>query len=66
VTSGLSRVTGDRYAGEWSRERFRVYGITYDLSEKPKGDIHRNVLPMLNAAVASCSICRGLQRSSVD
>jgi hypothetical protein len=26
-----------------------VHGITYDLSEKPKGDIHRDVLPMLNA-----------------
>jgi hypothetical protein len=46
---GLSRVTGDRYAGEWPRERFRVHGITYDLSEKPKREIYRDVLPMLNA-----------------
>jgi hypothetical protein len=26
---GISRVTGDAYAGEWPRERFSVHGITY-------------------------------------
>ena len=37
----VNRVTGDRYAGEWPRERFRVAGIKYDLSERPKGEIYR-------------------------
>ena len=44
----ISRVTGDRYAGEWPRERFRMSGITYDISERPKTDIYRDSLPLLN------------------
>jgi hypothetical protein len=48
-TYGVSRVTGDRYAGEWPRERFREHGITYELSEKPKSDIYRDLLPQLNS-----------------
>jgi hypothetical protein len=45
----LSRVTGDRYAGEWPREKFREYGIGYDLSDRPKSDIYRDTLPLLNS-----------------
>lgn len=46
---GISRVTGDRYAGEWPRERFRAHGVEYDLAEKPKSDLYRDVLPLLNS-----------------
>jgi hypothetical protein len=49
---GINRVTGDRYAGEWPRERFRVHGIDYLLAEKPKSDIYRDVLPILNSGKA--------------
>ncbi|ATQ66896.1 MULTISPECIES: hypothetical protein [Methylosinus] len=45
----VSEVTGDRYAGEWPRERFRVHGIEYKLAEKPKSDLYRDALPQLNA-----------------
>ena len=45
----VNRVTGDRYAGEWPRERFRAAGIKYDLSERPKGEIYLNTLPLLNS-----------------
>jgi hypothetical protein len=45
----INRVTGDRYGGEWPRERFRVHGIAYDLAEKPKSDLYRECLPLLNA-----------------
>jgi hypothetical protein len=48
-TFRISSVTGDRYAGEWPRERFREHGITYDISEKPKGEIYRDTLPLLNS-----------------
>jgi hypothetical protein len=43
------KVCGDRYAGEWPRERFRMCGVTYELSEKPKSDIYRDMLPLLNS-----------------
>ena len=46
---GLRSVTGDRYAGEWPRERFRVHGIDYKLSDKPKSDLYRDMLPLLNS-----------------
>lgn len=45
----LSSVTGDRYAGEWPRERFRTYGVDYLLSDRTKTEIYRALLPMVNA-----------------
>ena len=45
----ISRVTGDHYGGEWPRERFRLAGIEYALSEQPKGEIYLNSLPLLNS-----------------
>jgi hypothetical protein len=32
----VRRVTGDRYGGEWPRERFRAHGIEYATSERTK------------------------------
>jgi hypothetical protein len=46
---GISRVVGDRYAGEWPRERFKEHGITYEPAAKPKSDIYRDVLPLINS-----------------
>jgi hypothetical protein len=46
---GVQRVTGDRYAGEWPRERFRIHGIKYEPATKPKSDLYRDLLPVLNA-----------------
>jgi len=45
----IHKVVGDRYAGEWPRERFRVAGITYEQAEKPKSDQYRDLLPLLNS-----------------
>ena len=45
----IHEVTGDRYAGEWPRERFRVADIGYRVSEPPKNEIYRDVLPLLNS-----------------
>ncbi|ACA21201.1 hypothetical protein M446_6968 (plasmid) [Methylobacterium sp. 4-46] len=50
---GIREVTGDRYAGEWPRERFRVHGINYKVSEKSKSDLYRDLLPLLNSAKVS-------------
>jgi len=44
----IGRVVGDRYAGEWPRERFAAHRIEYRVSEHTKGEIYRDVLPLLN------------------
>jgi hypothetical protein len=46
---GVMRVMGDRYGGEWCREPFRKHGIQYDLASKPKSDLYRDALPLLNS-----------------
>jgi hypothetical protein len=45
----VSKVVGDRYAGEWPRERFKVHGIRYEAAAKSKSEIYRDSLPMLNS-----------------
>lgn len=45
----VSRVVGDRYAGEWPREQFKKRGIDYIASEKVKSDLYSNMLPLLNS-----------------
>lgn len=45
----INAVTGDRYAGEWPREQFRKLGIQYELSQKPKSDLYRDFLPLVNS-----------------
>lgn len=44
----VHRVIGDRYAGEWPRERFLKHGITYEASAKPKSELYSALLPLLN------------------
>jgi hypothetical protein len=45
----IKSVVGDRYAGLWPRERFLVHGIDYEVSEKTKSDIYRDLLPLINS-----------------
>ena len=49
---GISSVGGDRYAGEWPRERFRVRGVSYEPAEQAKSDLYRDLLPILNSGRA--------------
>jgi hypothetical protein len=46
---GVTRIIGDRYAGQFPIEQFRKHGITYEHSRDPKGTIYLNLLPMLNS-----------------
>jgi hypothetical protein len=48
-TYRVSKVSGDRYAGEFPRELFRKRGIAYACAEKPKSDLFRDLLPLLNS-----------------
>lgn len=45
----VTAVRGDRYGGEWPREQFRKHGIKYEIAEKPKSDLYRELLPVLNS-----------------
>ncbi len=45
----VHRITGDRYAGEWPRERFRAAGIAYEPSERAKSEIYGAFLPLANS-----------------
>jgi hypothetical protein len=45
----VSKVVGDRYAGEWPRERFKQHGINYEPAQKPKSDLYRDLLPLINS-----------------
>lgn len=47
----IRTVTGDRYGGEWPRERFAVHGIEYQASELVRTELYRNTLPLLNAGI---------------
>lgn len=45
---GVTRVTGDRYGGEWPRERFSKAGITYEIAEKSKSGLYSDTLAAVN------------------
>jgi hypothetical protein len=45
----ITRVIGDRYAGEWPREQFRKHGINYECSERPKSALYVDLLPLINS-----------------
>jgi hypothetical protein len=49
---GVKTVHGDRYGGEWPRERFRAHGLEYQVAGKPKSDFYRDLLPILNSGRA--------------
>jgi hypothetical protein len=51
-TYRIGTVIGDRYAGMWPRERFETHGITYLPSAKPKSDLYRDLLPIINGGRA--------------
>jgi hypothetical protein len=45
----VQRITGDKYAGEWPRERFKHHGVSYEPAAKPKSDLYRDLLPLVNS-----------------
>ena len=45
----IGRVYGDRYGGEFPREIFRRYEIVYEPAVKPKAEIYRDFLPLVNS-----------------
>jgi hypothetical protein len=45
----VTSISGDRYGGEWPKERFRDHAISYEPAQKPKSDLYRDFLPAINS-----------------
>jgi hypothetical protein len=45
----IKAVRGDKYAGEWPRERFRLHGVDYEVAERTKGEYYQGFLPVINS-----------------
>jgi hypothetical protein len=46
---GVTKVVGDRYAGEWPKEQFGKFGIMYEQSAKPKSELYLDLLAAINS-----------------
>lgn len=46
----LNTVSGDRFGGVWPQAKFKEHGVTYKVAEKPKSDLYRELLPLINSA----------------
>jgi hypothetical protein len=46
---GVTKIVGDKYAGEWPKVRFAEHGIEFEQSARPKSDLYHDLLPLLNA-----------------
>lgn len=44
----VTKVRGDRYAGEWPREQFRKRGIVYTPADKTASQLFLELLPLIN------------------
>lgn len=74
---GIAVARGDNYAGLWPRERFALYGVDYQRADRPKSDLYRDFLPLLNSnrvelldhpklCAQLCSLERSTGRSGKD
>jgi hypothetical protein len=48
-TYHVATVVGDRYGGEWPREAFRRHGIAYEVTDTPRSDLYRDLLPLITS-----------------
>jgi Terminase large subunit, T4likevirus-type, N-terminal len=45
----VKEVVGDRYAGEWPREKFREHGVTYTPAPMSASEFYVELLPLINS-----------------
>jgi hypothetical protein len=45
----VDKVVGDHYGGEFPRELFSKFGLSYEPSKQFKSDLYRELLPLLNS-----------------
>ena len=73
----VSRVTGDRYGGEFPRELFQKQGIAYDVADMNRSELYLELLPALTSGTVQllddsrlltqlCALERRTSRSGRD
>jgi hypothetical protein len=45
----VTKVTSDRWGGEFVRQPFRDRGVGFELAEKSKSDLYRDLVPLINS-----------------
>jgi hypothetical protein len=45
----ITKVYGDRYAGEWPREQFTQRGVSYGVAEQTRSELYLSLLPLINS-----------------
>jgi hypothetical protein len=59
---GITRVTGDRYAGRWPRDEFKKHGIDYDVSDLDRSGLYLELLAAVNSDRVQLPPCPILRR----
>ena len=54
---GITRVSGDRYAGRWPRDEFEKHSIVYDVSEMDRSALYLEFLAKLNSGRVELPPC---------
>ena len=62
---GVTKVIGDKYAGEWPVAQFAEHGVEFEQSARPKSDLYHDFLPLLNARRVELLEIPGYPRSCV-
>lgn len=58
-------VTGDKYGGEWPRERFRAHQVNYQISAQTKSEAYAALVPLMNGTRVELLEHRRLQAQLV-
>jgi len=45
----VRKVIGDHWGGEFVKEPFRLHGLSYEVADRPKSDLYRDALPLMNS-----------------
>lgn len=62
---GITRVTGDRYAGRWPRDEFGKHGIQYEVSELDRSGLYLEMLAAMNSGCVELPPDQALARQLV-
>jgi hypothetical protein len=49
----ISTVRGDKFGGDWPAAAFRKHGVNYEPADRPKSDLYRDLLPIVNSGAVA-------------